>query len=210
VYTDITVKWHCRYHVRQKQLGRIFIDFDNDGDLTSLQQTACRRAYSAVSALLENNGKGQFRNTGGPWPLFFNQTIGQGLALSDFDNDGDEDVIISHLDLSGIPVLLRNDGGNLNHWLGITLRGKEGPASAIAARVTVTSGGKKQVFVNQWTTSYLSNNEPRIHIGLGSLKQVDLLEINWSDGKKEFYKNSLGTDILLFCRVRALFQSRFL
>ncbi len=64
-----------------------------------------------------------------------------------------------------------------------------GLPSAIAARVTVTSGGKKQVFVNQWTTSYLSNNDPRMHIGLGSLKQVDMLEIDWSDGKKEFYKN---------------------
>ena len=55
--------------------------------------------------------------------------------------------------------------------------------------MTVTSGGKKQVRVNQWATSYLSNNDPRIHIGLGKEKKIELLEILWSDGKKEVYYN---------------------
>jgi hypothetical protein len=55
--------------------------------------------------------------------------------------------------------------------------------------VTVTSGGKKQVLINQFATSYLANNDPRLHVGLGQSKQIDLLEINWSDGKKEVYKN---------------------
>ena len=82
-------------------------------------------------------------------------------------------------------MLLKNDGGNKNHWLGLTLKGKNGPASAISARVTVTAGGKKQVMVNQWATSYLSNNDPRLHIGLGNEKRIETLEINWSDGKKE-------------------------
>ena len=86
-------------------------------------------------------------------------------------------------------MLLRNDGGNRNHWLGLTLKGKNGAASAIAAKVNVTTGGKKQVLVNQRTTGYLTNNDPRLHIGLGKEKQVDLLEINWSDGKKELYRN---------------------
>jgi hypothetical protein len=84
---------------------------------------------------------------------------------------------------------LRNDSDNKNHWLGLTLKGRNGPASAIGAKVTVTAGGKKQVLVNQWTTSYLSNNDPRLHIGLGLQSQIDLLEIAWSDGGKEVYKN---------------------
>jgi hypothetical protein len=101
------------------------------------------------------------------------------------------DVIISHLDKNGLPVLLQNEGGNKNHWLGITLKGKTG--SDISATVTVTAGGKKQVLVNQWATSYLTNNDPRLHIGLGNQKMIDLLEINWSDGKKESYRN-IGSD----------------
>ena len=71
--------------------------------------------------------------------------------------------------------------------LDLTLEGKGG--SAVSARVTVTAGGKKQVLINQFATSYLANNDPRLHIGLGQAKQIDILEINWSDGKKETYKN---------------------
>ena len=62
-----------------------------------------------------------------------------------------------------------------NHWLGLTLKGRKGPASAIGAKVVATAGGKKQVFVNQWATSYLTNNDPRLHIGLGRQNQSILL-----------------------------------
>jgi hypothetical protein len=192
VFTDITVKSGIAGAMSGKNCwGASFIDYDNDGDLDIIAADGnAEELILQYPLLLENDGKGQFRNVGKDHGAYFStKRSGRGLAVLDFDNDGDEDVIISHVDLPGIPVLLRNDGGNLNHWLGITLKGKEGPASAIAARVTVTSGEKKQVFINQWTTSYLSNNDPRIHIGLGSQKQVDTLEINWSDGKKEYYKN---------------------
>jgi len=90
-------------------------------------------------------------------------------------------------------VLLRNDGGNKNHWLGLTLKGKNGPISAISAKVTVYAGNKKQVFINQWSTSYLSNHDPRLHIGLGPNKQADRIEISWADGKKEVY-NYIAAD----------------
>jgi membrane-bound lytic murein transglycosylase B len=107
----------------------------------------------------------------------------------DFDNDGDMDIIVSHVDLNATAALLRNDGGNSNHWLGLTLKGSKGPASAIAAKVIATAGGKRQVLVNQWTTSYLSNNDPRLHIGLGSAKSIDTLEVFWTGGKKEVFNN---------------------
>jgi enediyne biosynthesis protein E4 len=192
VYSDITVKSGIEGAMSGKNSwGASFIDYDNDGDLDIVAANGnAEELILQYPLLLENDGKGQFRNVGKDHGDYFStKRSGRGLALSDFDNDGDVDVIISHVDLPGIPVLLRNDGGNLNHWLGITLRGKEGAASAIAAKISVSAGGKKQVFVNQWTTSYLSNNDPRVHVGLGNQKQVDLLEIDWSDGKKEFYKN---------------------
>jgi len=195
VYTDITLNSGIESAMSGKNSwGASFIDYDNDGDLDIIATNGnADELILQYPLLLENDGKGQFRNTGKDHgPYFSTRRSGRGLALSDFDNDGDADIIISHVDLPGIPVLLRNDGGNLNHWLGITLKGKDGPASAIAARVTVTTGGKKQVYVNQWTTSYLSNNDPRMHIGLGKQKQVDLLEITWSDGKKESYKNIIA------------------
>jgi len=168
-----------------------FLDFDNDGDLdiVSANGTA-EELILQYPLLLENDGKGHFRDTGKNYSTYFaTKRSGRGLAVWDYDNDGDMDIIVSHVDLKATATLLRNDGGNSNHWLGISLKGKNGPASSIAAKVVVTAGGKKQVLVNQWTTSYLSNNDPRVHIGLADAKYVDTLEIYWSDGQKEIYRN---------------------
>jgi hypothetical protein len=171
--------------------GAALFDFDNDGDLDIVAANGtAEELILQYPVLLENDGKGHFKNVGKSKGAYFStKRSGRSLAVWDFDNDGDLDIIISHIDNQGKPVLLRNDGGNSNHWLGLTLKGKNGPASAIAAKVTVTSGGKKQVLVNQWTAGYLSNNDPRLHIGLGPQKQIDTLEIKWSDRNKEIYKN---------------------
>jgi len=168
-----------------------FFDFDNDGDLdiVSANGTA-EELILQYPLLLENDGKGHFKDVGNEHGTYFStKRSGRGLAVWDFDNDGDMDIIVSHVDLKATAALLRNDGGNSNHWLGLTLKGKNGPASAMGAKVTVTAGVKKQVLVNQWTTSYLSNNDPRLHIGLGNEKTIDMLEISWTGGKKEVYKN---------------------
>jgi len=172
--------------------GSALFDYDNDGDLDLIATNGTAEdLILQYPILLENDGKGHFKNVGNEHGSYFTaKKSGRGLAICDFDNDGNLDVIISHVDNKlTAPVLLRNDGGTGNHWLGLTLKGKDGPASAISAKVTVTTGGKKQVLVNQWATSYLSNNEPRLHVGLGSQKKIDQMEINWSDGEKEVYKN---------------------
>ena len=96
-------------------------------------------------------------------------------------------MIVSHVDLKANSVLLRNDCRNKNHWLGITLEGKNGPATAIGATVVVHQGEHRKVFNNQWSTTYLSNSDPRLHIGLGDNPVIDRLEINWSDGSREVY-----------------------
>jgi hypothetical protein len=111
----------------------------------------------------------------------------------DYDNDGDLDIVVSHLDLEASPALLRNDGGNNNHWLGLTLQGKNGLSSGLGAYVTVTAGGRNQVFINQWSMGYLSHNDPRMHLGLGQAGQIDRLEVTWPDGSKQAFKN-LATD----------------
>jgi hypothetical protein len=171
--------------------GAQLFDYDNDGDLDIVAANGtAEELINQYPLLLENDGKGHFRDVGKEHGAYFStKRSGRSLAIGDFDNDGDLDIIISHLDKNGIPVLLRNDGGNSNNWLGLSLKGKDGPASAIGAKVTITAGGKKQVMVNQWVTTYLSNNDPRVHFGLGQQKKIDLMEIYWSDGKKEVYNN---------------------
>jgi hypothetical protein len=107
------------------------------------------------------------------------------MAVWDFDDDGDRDIIVSHIDLEGTAALLRNDGGNRNHWIGLSLIGAHGPASAVGARVTLRTAGRTQVGVNQPATGYLSSSDPRLHFGLGTDAVVAELVIRWPSGARE-------------------------
>lgn len=192
LYTDVIETSGVGGHLTGKGgWGAAFFDYDNDGDpdIVSANGTA-EELILQYPLLLENDGKGHFRSVGREAGSYFGtKRSGRGMAVVDYDNDGDLDLTISHVDKEAKSVLLRNDGGNSNHWLGITLVGKNGPSSAIAAKVTVTTGGKRSVYINQWATTYLSNNDPRLHIGLGTNKIIDQIEISWIGGKKEIIRN---------------------
>ena len=170
-------------------------DFANDGDLDIFSANGvAEELIEQLPLLLENDGTGHFREAGKRLSPYFREArTGRGAAVWDYDDDGDLDVIVSHIDLRGTAALLRNDGGNRNHWLGMTLVGQRGPASAIGAVVTVEAGGRRQVKVNQWATSYLSSHDPRLHFGLGRVRRVDRLEIRWPDGVTETH-HDLGAD----------------
>lgn len=171
--------------------GTALFDYDNDGDLDIFAANGNgEELILQYQLLLENDGKGHFTDVGQKLCDYFKvKRSGRGMAVWDYDNDGDLDIIVSHVDLEATPALLRNDGGNRNHWLGVTLRSPKGPGPAISAKVTVTAGQLRQKLINQWTTGYLSNNDPRLHIGLGKEKKIDLLEIEWSDGVKEVLRD---------------------
>ncbi|KKK62313.1 hypothetical protein LCGC14_3005570, partial [marine sediment metagenome] len=93
-----------------------------------------------------------------------------------------------HIDLQAEATLLRNEGGNNNHWLGLSLVGKNGPVEAIGAKVIVHAGGRKQVFINQRANGYLTYSDPRVHVGLGATEKVDRIEIIWADGERESFQ----------------------
>ncbi len=171
--------------------GTALFDYDNDGDLDIFAANGNgEELILQYQLLLENDGKGHFTDVGQELCDYFKvKRSGRGMAVWDYDNDGDLDIIVSHVDLEATPALLRNDGGNRNHWLGLTLKSPKGPAPAVSAKVLVITGEKRQRLINQWTTGYLSNNDPRLHIGLGKAKMIDLLEISWSDGTRETYKD---------------------
>jgi len=192
LFEDITEKSGISWPLAGKGAwAAALFDYDNDGDLdiVSANGTA-EELIPQYPLLLENDGKGHFRDVGKTHGEYFStKNSGRGLAVWDFDNDGDLDIIISHVGTNIAATLLRNDGGNTNHWLGLTLKGKNGAPSATSAKVIVTAGGKKQVLINQWATSYVSNNDPRLHIGLGREKMITLIEIYWNNGQKEVYRN---------------------
>ncbi|MFQ6046128.1 MAG: CRTAC1 family protein [Gemmatimonadales bacterium] len=192
VFTDITRESGVAVAFQGKGAwAAALFDFDNDQDLDifSANGTA-EELIDQLPLLMENDGTGRFQDAGPAIsPYFTVKRSGRGAAVWDYDDDGDLDIVVSHIDLAGTPALLRNDGGNGNHWLGITLVGRDGPGSAVAATVTVEAGGRRQVLVNQWATSYLSYNDPRLHVGLAGSDGVDLLEIRWTGGETEVYRD---------------------
>jgi hypothetical protein len=192
LFTDVTeLSGVAREMAGKGAWAAEFFDYDNDGDLDlfSANGTA-EELILQPPLLLENDGRGRFRNAGPDRGEYFStRRSGRAAAIWDYDNDGDLDIIVSHIDLQATPSLLRNDGGNANHWLGLKLVGKDGPASAIGARVSVTAGGKTQVHINQWATSYLTSHDPRVHIGLGKRDRVERIEITWSNGNREIFRD---------------------
>jgi hypothetical protein len=168
-----------------------FFDYDNDGDIDIFSANGMADLLvDQFPLLLENDGAGRFRDVGAERSEYFQQKrSGRGAAVWDYDNDGDLDIVVSHIDLKATPALLRNDGGNQHHWLGISLIGANGPASAVGAKLTLTSDGCTQVRVNQWATSYLSYHDPRVHFGLGDSTQIDHLKVRWPNGQTEFFQD---------------------
>lgn len=170
--------------------GAALFDYDNDGDLDLMSANGNGEdLILQLPIFLENNGKGKFTDAAQKCEYFGKKRSGRALATIDYDNDGDLDIIFSHLDLEADAALLQNQSKNDNHWLGLTLLGKEGPRTALSAKVTVFTKTSKQVFVNQRANSYLSYSDPRIHIGLGKNTIIDKIEVIWNDGDKEVFTN---------------------
>jgi hypothetical protein len=101
----------------------------------------------------------------------------RGLALGDFNNDGAVDVLISVN--NGAPLLLRNNAGKHNHWLGIRLIGKKCNRDAVGAKVSYQAGDLKRGRMKVAGGSYLSSHDPRMVLGLGSRDKVDWVEVAW-------------------------------
>lgn len=182
------------------QWASALFDYDNDGDpdLFSANGTGDELILQ-YPLLMENDGTGHFTDIGiSDNPYFKEKRSGRSAATWDYDNDGDLDIIVSHVDLKANAVLLRNNCNNGNHWIGLTLEGKDGPTAAIGATVVIHQGEKRSVYINQWTTTYLSNSDPRLHIGLGENPDIDRLEITWSDGSREVYPGPPSDQYIIF------------
>jgi hypothetical protein len=127
--------------------------------------------------LFKNNGSGFKDISRESGPVFAREMPARGLALGDFNNDGAIDVLISNNNEA--PVLLRNNAGSENHWLGIKLVGTKANTDAVGARVSYQSGEMKRSRMKVGGGSYLSSHDPRMVLGVGKLKKIDWLEISW-------------------------------
>ena len=109
------------------------------------------------------------------------------MAVGDFDNDGDADVLTSNN--GEPPSLLRNQGGNKNNWVGLHLIATKSNSAAVGAVITWQIGTVKRVRLKTGGGSYLSSHDPREILGLGTATKIDLIEIRWPSGKVDRLTN---------------------
>jgi tetratricopeptide (TPR) repeat protein len=160
--------------------GVAAIDYDNDGwvDLVAVGET--------------KEGKGEvrlFRNLGADGFKDVTADVGldkiqlkdpRAIITGDYDGDGATDLLITQN--HGPAVLLRNEGGNQNHWLRLSLKGLADNKSAIGTKVEVFAGGNRQKFEIAGSNGYLGQNSTDIVVGLGDAKEADIVRLLWPTG----------------------------
>jgi hypothetical protein len=167
--------------------GLKFFDYDNDGNLDLflangnpddlIESLHNQVKYKEPLMLFHNTGKGFQNVSEQSGPVFAKPLSARGMAIGDFDNDGGVDVLVAVND--DAPVLLRNNVGSQNHWLGVKLVGKKSNPDAIGARITYQSGDLKRSRMKVGGGSYLSSHDPRVVLGMGKLVKIDWLEVKW-------------------------------
>jgi hypothetical protein len=183
--------------------GTAFFDFDNDGwpDLFMVNGHVYPQVdtldvgarYREPKLLFLNRHDGTFRNISEVvGPAIRIPQVSRGAAFGDLFNDGHVDIVVENLD--GQPMILRNEsgrneGGNHNHWIGFELAGTKSNRLALNARIKAVAGDLVQVDEVRSGGSYLSQNDLRIHFGLGSHERLDRVEILWPSGETETINN---------------------
>jgi hypothetical protein len=167
--------------------GLKFFDYDNDGNLdlilcdghpdTMVGKLLADVTYDEPMLLFRNTGAG-FQNVSAQSGAIFSKAFaGRGLALGDFNNDGAVDVLVSVN--NGAPILLRNNIGNANHWLGLRLIGRKANIDAVGARVTYQAGDLRRHREKVGGGSYLAAHDPRMVLGIGQRQKIDWIEVKW-------------------------------
>ncbi len=185
--------------------GTRFMDYDNDGArdlfmanghvLDNIQRYHAETTYAEPKLMFRNVGHGIFENVSDQLgPDFLLPRVSRGAAIGDFDNDGDLDIIISNNGQA--PQLLRNDGGNANHWFQLLLIGTRSNRDAVGARVKVTAGDLVLYDEKKGGMSYQSAQDPRLHFGLGQHTTVEEVEIKWPSGELTKLTNIKSDQIL--------------
>lgn len=134
------------------------------------------------NALYRNAGDGRFVNHGHVAAVDRKEDA-RGLGVSDVDNDGDLDLIVSNYQLPA--TLLLNPGRPKNHWLQVELEGVTSNRDAVGAQVVLHHGGRIQSRQVSATRGYLSGQSGMLHFGLGESDRIELLEVRWPSGLVE-------------------------
>ena len=175
--------------------GTAFLDVDNDTDL----DLYVANGYVPSPAFLDskifmndklfiNEGNLQFVDTDTTYGIQ-NKWASRGMAYSDYDNDGDLDILSVVLNVpmneTGYQTLLyRNEKGNEKNWLQVSLEGVEVNRDAYGSKIIVHAGGQALLEEVSGGSSHCSHSSSRIHFGLDSLTTVDSVEVFWTGGNR--------------------------
>ncbi len=184
-----------------------FFDYNNDGlqdifvsngHLQDNIELFSDATYPQTDLLFQNNrrdGTHIFSDVSAEVGLKqLTKMVGRGAAFGDYDNDGDIDIFLNH---SNQPAkLLRNDGGNSNNWITIHTIGTNSNASGIGTKITLKASNLSLLKEVHSGSSYLSQNDLRVHFGLGKSIKIDSLELHWPSGHTDRFFDLKPNQIL--------------
>jgi hypothetical protein len=196
LFEDYTEPAGLASHTRLLGWGCGFFDFNNDGwpDILYVNGHVYPEIdtlhgeihYKQPKVLYENLGTGKFRDVSTlAGPAITSLATCRGCAFGDFNNDGLIDVLVNPI--NSIPQLLKCSSKTGNNWITLKLVGTKSNKSAIGARVHCVTGDHQQIDEVRSGGSFYSQNDLRIHFGLGKAARIDALDIQWPSGLAEHF-----------------------
>jgi hypothetical protein len=188
----------ARSSLRDVTFGVFFFDYDLDGfpDIFAvnghidpdINRTQSDLQFREAALLFHNNEHRGFDDASNSvGPDIRRPIVGRGAAYADFDHDGDLDILITE---NGGPArLLRNDGGNRNHWLNVRLVGRRSNRSALGSVVRIESPSGKQLQTVHSGSSYCSQSDLALTFGLKQDRTISRLSVEWPSGKAQQFEN---------------------
>ena len=162
--------------------GTGIYDFDNDGQLDILVfHGGLIQMIPQEHTVFHGLGDGRFQDVSlGAGPVLSERTVARGACFADYENNGKVDAYVVNLDAKG--TLLHNVSTNTGHWIELKLVGTKSNRDGIGARVEVTAGGKRWTAERVASSGYLSQDDGRLHFGVGTASAIDKLIIHWPSG----------------------------
>jgi hypothetical protein len=160
-------------------------DFDNDGQLDILIfHGGLIHLIPQEHTLFRGLGNGKFadvsRDAG---PVLSVRTTARGACFADYDNDGKMDAFV--VNLGGKGTLVHNVSTDTGHWVAVKLKGTKSNRDGIGARVEIFAAGKRQTAERVAGSGYLSQDDSRLHFGLGAATTIDKLLVHWPSGREQ-------------------------
>jgi enediyne biosynthesis protein E4 len=197
-FDDVTFPAGLGLYTKYLGWGTMFLDVDNDGwpDLLlvnghvypEVDSQHLGSDYREPRILYHNKGNGTFEDISArAGPGITTAASGRGLAVGDLWNDGRISAVISNM--SAPPSLLVNRAKSANHWIAFKTIGTKSNRDGIGARIRLKTGQRVLVDEVRSGSSYDSNNDMRVHFGLGAAKKLESVEVRWPSGLMERFRD---------------------